>query len=459
MINTKLWLAQRGLNSDSAQKRLETVQRIRALKDPEAIEVLTDAMQDQEAAVRAEIVAALGDFDKITTSIKPLIAALRDPSDAVQEIAAQSLKRINHPSATDALVGALLRGTPGVQYHVTQALQAQNWTPRTPAEQIPFYLATGDFKRVAMFGAESLSALVGVLKGGSYERRVAAATALGELGEAGGLKPLLNALKDHEPLVRVAVVNALASMGDKQAVPALIAILRDRARNVRVAVISALGQLGDKQAVQPLSGLVKDREWEVRAVLAEALGRLADRTALPVVMDLLRDRDQEVRQNAADALGQVGDESSVDCLILAMVDEHMGVRQASARALALLDPYWEKHPRAKALVPQLQEALRHRDSGVQFAASTLIRRITGRTGSDLARPPGAEGFATGDQAFDVFQLLLRDPDDDVRLAAVEAIARLNLPASVPALQSLLNDKNRWVKQAADKGLLAITSGR
>jgi len=460
MLNTKLWMAQRGLNSDSAQKRLETIQRIRALQDPAAVEVLTEAMQDQEPAVRAEIVAALGDYEGNTAAVKSLINALRDPSDAVQELAAQSLKKIRSATATDALVGALLRGTAGVQYHVTQALQALNWTPRSTAEQIPFYLASGDFKRVAMFGAEALSALVGVLRAGSYERRVAAATALGELGEASGLKPLLGALKDHEPLVRVAVVNSLASMGDKQAVPGLISALRDRARNVRVAVVTALGQLGDKQAVPPLLALEKDREWEVRAVLVEALGRLGDRVALPIVMNLLRDRDQEVRQNAADALGLVGDESTIDCLILAMVDEHMGVRQASARALALLDPYWDRHPKAKAMVPQFQEALRHRDSGVQFAAATLIRRITGRTGTDLARPPGADGFGpTGDQAFDVFQLLLRDSDDDVRLAAVEAIVRMNQPASVPALQSLLNDKNRWVKQAADKGLLAITSGR
>ena len=55
MLNTKLWMAQRGLNSDSAQKRLEAVQRIRALKDPEAIEVLTKQMQDPEPAVRVEV--------------------------------------------------------------------------------------------------------------------------------------------------------------------------------------------------------------------------------------------------------------------------------------------------------------------------------------------------------------------------------------------------------------------
>jgi HEAT repeat protein len=240
----------------------------------------------------------------------------------------------------------------------------------------------------------------------------------------------------------------------------LISALKDRERNVRVAVVSALGQLGDKQAIKPLLALVNDREWEVRAVLAEALGRLGDRSALRAVMGLLHDRDQEVRQNAADAVGRVGDESAIDSLVLAMVDEHMGVRQAAARALSLLDPYWERNPKARALIPQLQEAMRHRDSGVQFAAAGLLRRLTGRSGAELVTmsAPGSFG-QTGDRAFDALQTLLRDPDDEVRLAAVEAIVRMKLPASVPALQGALGDKNRWVKQAADKGLLAITSGK
>lgn len=459
MLNTKLWLAQRGLNSDSAQKRLEAVQRIRALKDSAAIEVLTEAMQDQEPAVRAEVVAALGDIED-RRALKPLIAALRDHSDAVQEIAVQVIKKFGDASVVDALVGVLLRGTPGVQYHTAQTLRALNWSPRTMGEQIPFYVACGDFKRVTMFGSAAISALTAVLRSGSYERRVAAAQALAEIGEAGVLKPLLGALKDPEPQVRSAAANGLARVGDKQATSGLISLLRDRDRNVRVAVISALGQLGDRQAVKALQGLVNDREWEVRAVLAEALGRLGDKNALPTVMGLLHDRDQEVRQNAADAAGRVGDESAIESLVLAMVDEHMGVRQAAARALALLDPYWERNPKARSLIPQLQEAMRHFNSGVQFAASGLLRRLTGRSGSEIATTPGTEVFGrTGNQAFDILQNLLRDADEEVRLAAVEALVRMKLPACVPALQALLSDKNRWVKQAADKGLLAITSGK
>jgi hypothetical protein len=78
--------------------------------------------QDQEPAVRAEIVSALGDIEHRSV-LKPLLAALRDHSDAVQELAVQALKKVGDASVIDPLVGVLLRGTPGVQYHAAQTLR------------------------------------------------------------------------------------------------------------------------------------------------------------------------------------------------------------------------------------------------------------------------------------------------------------------------------------------------
>ena len=139
----------------------------------------------------------------------------------------------------------------------------------------------------------------------------------------------------------------------------------DKVRNVRVAAVVALGQIGDRYALESLHGLVNDREWEVRAVLAESLGKLADKRSQHIVLGLLNDRDQEVRQNAAEALGKVGDESVLESLVMAMVDEHMGVRQASSRAIIMVDPYWDRSPVVQGMLPDLREAMKHRDTGVQ----------------------------------------------------------------------------------------------
>jgi HEAT repeat protein len=455
MVNTKLWLAHRQLATGSPQKRLEAVQKMRALEDPEAVPFLAEALRDPEAAVRTEVASALGDF-KHPEAVKTLIMALRDHAEAVQEAAAQALKKNGDASVIDPLVGLLMRGTPGAQYHAAQTLHALNWVPRTPGEQIPFYVARGDFKRVSRFGPAVINALAAVLRSGSVERRVAAANTLAELGEPSVVKLLISALKDNEAAVRSAAINGLARMGDSQAVTGLLPLLKDRDRNVRVATVSALGQMADKGAITPLMEMASDREWEVRAMLAETLGRLGDRSALSTVLELAKDSDQEVRQNAVEALGRVGNESTLHSLVLAMIDEHMGVRQAAARAAMMLDPYWQRSPKLQTALPELQAAMRHGDSGVQVAATGLLRRLTGRSADELlsASPPRV-GIPVSDAMTEFFQGLLADPDEDVRLAAAEALGRGRLPATIPALQTALTDKSKWVRQAAEQGIAAV----
>ena len=455
MVNTKLWMAQRQLATGSPQKRLETVQKLRALEDPEGVPLLVEALNDVEAAVRTEVASALGDF-KHPAAIKALLSALRDQAEAVQEAAAQALRKNGDASVIEPLVGLLLRGTPGVQYYTAKTLDALNWVPRTPGEQIPYFVARGDFKRVSLFGSAAIKALAAVLRSGSDERRVAAANTLAELGEASVLNLLISALKDREAVVRSAAINGLARLGDRQAVTGLLPLLKDRNCNVRVAAVSALGQLADGAAIKPLLALVKDAEWEVRAGLVEALGRFGDRSALSAVLSLVKDSDQEVRQNAVEALGRLGDESAIDSLVLGMVDEDMGVRQAAARAAAMLDPFWQRSPRIPALLPELQAATQRGHSGVQMAAVALLRRLTGVSATDLLSPsPTAVGKPAGASLTEFFQRMLKDPDEDVRLAAAEALGRGRSPATIPALQIALVDKSKWVRQAAERGITAV----
>ena len=63
MINTKLWLVKRQLGSKLPQRRLKAVQSLRGGNDPEAVAMLISALEDPEAAVRSEVVIALGDYD------------------------------------------------------------------------------------------------------------------------------------------------------------------------------------------------------------------------------------------------------------------------------------------------------------------------------------------------------------------------------------------------------------
>ena len=456
MINTKLWFAKGQLSSKLPQRRMKAVQSLRGVNDPEAVGVLVSALEDPEAAVRSEVVNALGGISDPTV-VRALIGALRDRSETVQALAVQALKRIGDASATESLVGVLLRGSPNVQIHAANALRSLGWTPQTMDEQIPYYVATGDFKRVLMFGAPAMNAILAVLRSGTQERRMAVANLLGETSDPAAAKPLTAALKDSEPSVRAAAANAIGRLADRQLSSALLPLLKDKACNVRVAAVSAIGRLGGDSALEVLTHLATDREWEVRMTLAEALARLKDERALPTVLQLLKDSDQEVRQSAASALGDMGNENHIEPLLMAMVDEHMGVRHAAGRSLAMIEPYWEKSARVRAFVPRLEEAMSDHDPSVQSAAALLLRRLTGRTAAEILAAETKAVSPRNEELVELFRQLMTDQDECLRLAAAEALGRLKLPIGIQPLQNALRDPSKWVKQAVEHSLQEITS--
>lgn len=455
MVNTKLWLVGRQLRSKSPQRRLRAVQKLRGSSRARAAELLRHAFADADAAVRAEAVAALGELEE-ESALETLIAALHDPAAEVQEAAVHALKRLGGVAAIEALASSLNQDGTAVQWRAARALQALGWSPRTPAEELQFFIATGQLRRVGRFGTAAIGPLSTVLKEGPYEQRVAAATTLAEIADPAVIKPLLGALKDSDALVRTAAVNALTRVGDPEAVSAVTAALKDQERNVRVAATACLGQLGDPQSVEPLMAMLKDAEWEVRATALEALGRLGDPRAFQSVAARLDDGDEEVRLHAAEACAQVGDESVVEKLVLTMLDEHSGVRQAAARALNKLDPLWDRSERVQCLLPNLQAATRHKDASVQYAAATLLRRVTG--GAPIQSPDTArrtEARREPQQVLRILTDLLRDPDALVRLAAAEALGRKPAPGAAEALQGALADADAWVQGAARKSLHAL----
>ncbi|MCU0785856.1 MAG: HEAT repeat domain-containing protein [Verrucomicrobia bacterium] len=431
------------------------MQILRSLADPALIELLAGALNDSDSEVRREAASALGDL-KDDGALHALIGAVRDPVEPVQEAAIQALERQGEMAAVGPLVSALLHGTPTIQWRAAHALKVLQWRPRTEAEEIQSLVAMGEIERTLVFGAAAVNAVAAVLKTGSYEKRVAAVNVLGEINEPTVIKPLQDALRDPDALVRTAVAYALARVGGPQVVPGLIHALKDNDRNVRVAVAVALGKLSDARAVEPLILLLKDKEWEVRAAALESLGRLGDARAFKPVAERLDDKDQEVRQYAVDAVAQVGDESIIEKLVLTMVDGHSGVRQAAARALPRLDPYWDRSERVQRLLPTLQTAARNKDSAVQFAASNLLKRLSGRSSSEgtlaLAR---SEVERKRHTIVTILQDLLRDRDAEVRLAAVESIARLELTACVDAVKAAAEDADGWVKAAAQQTFNAL----
>jgi len=86
---------------------------------------------------------------------------------------------------------------------------------------------------------------------------------------------LLLALKDEDKRVRIAAAHALGEIGDRRSVGPLIFMLEDEDRDIRFVSASILGKIGDFRAVEPLTRACTDENCFVRITVKDALTRLS----------------------------------------------------------------------------------------------------------------------------------------------------------------------------------------
>ncbi|BAZ67824.1 PBS lyase HEAT-like repeat protein [Fischerella sp. NIES-4106] len=187
--------------------------------------------------------------------------------------------------------------------------------------------------------------------------RASAAYALGNLGEAGAkyAPDILNFLKDEKVNadVRGNAASALENLKEAEAkyVPDILNFLKDQKEDaqVRASVAYALGKLGEAGAkyAPDLANILKDQkaDVQVRASVAYALGKLGEAGAkyAPDLANILKDQkaDVQVRASVAYALGKLGEAGAKYALDLANIlkDQKADVlvRCEAARALGNLE--------------------------------------------------------------------------------------------------------------------------
>jgi HEAT repeats len=168
-----------------------------------------------------------------------------------------------------------------------------------------------------------------------------AAEALGKIGDASAVEPLIEALGSDDRVLLRRVAWALGAIGDRRAVEPLAKALAEDALENRLEVAIALGRMGDARAVEPLLEGVDNLNWQ--SMVVPWLARLRDRRAVEPLLALLKAADASSRRLGAQALGLIGDARSVEPLIAALGDDDVVVRRAAVDALGIMhDPRAER---------------------------------------------------------------------------------------------------------------------
>lgn len=333
--------------------------------DAPLVDPLRRALKDEDAFVRANAAAALGQLvPAAKASGGDLAAALDDVAEDVRTWAAMALASLGAEEFQDALAGHLK--DPGARVRAAVAT------------------ALGTLGEKGLRFADALAAL---RADGDKDVRAAALGALGGLGEARLLPALLAGLEDPDPTVRLAAASAVMGFGPaaRSALPALLARPTDADSGVRGILLSTLAALGDPTALPALRAGLRDADGSVRSQAATALGQIGPEglDALPDLIEALFDMEPAVRAGAAYAIGAHGPRArrALPAVRRALEDPDpiaLGNICAALGALAAGDP-----ATARSAAPVLLRLIRTAGPGVRGYAAQTLARLTPTDGVDM----------------------------------------------------------------------------
>jgi HEAT repeat protein len=333
-------------------------------------------------------------------------------------------------------------------------------------------------------GQRSIPALLRALRSDDPELAMFAANVLGRTRDPAAVPHLVALLEHADANVAQAAIDALAQLRATVAVQSLVKAL-DRDPWLRFAAVDALGEIGDAQAVGPLVPLLEDNT--LRLGVVEALGKIGSPEALGALARLLReDQSSEVFAACLRAIGRAL-EAQPDERILHHIESwaHLGspaATEVQARLIQVLTDSEEGSYGSaidiseKEAGAQLVRALRLRPlyatlvlAGCDPALREVLQFCAVSIGSEIA-PALDEGLNCSNRNVRVLAIncigaiglaelvpgllgLLDDADETIRAAAVNALARLRHGEAARPIVRLLADHSAMVREAA---LAALT---
>jgi HEAT repeat protein len=266
-----------------------------------------------------------------------------------------------------------------------QPLEIPEITPETPEEPEP---------PEPVPEKSPLERYLEALRSSDETVRAAAVAALQGMGKEAVIY-LIQALNDPQPAVRIAAAEALGQIGDVDAVDPLIRTTRDEREDVRIAAASALARIGNKKSIQPLIRLFADRYHGVRVAAADAVATFG-RAALDPLEEALSDPVTVVRVTAARAVGLIGLIDTIPLLIDHLGDPAAEVRWSVARALAGFGP---------PVIDPLSLVMRRGSKDMRLAAIDALWEIE------------------DERVVDILRQALDDKDEEVREKAAAALKK------------------------------------
>ena len=406
--------------------RAAAIVSLGALKDERAAAPLLAALSDENAEIRLQAAAALGNL-KDAKAVAKLSEMVENPlePDNVRAAAVTALGNIGDKTAEDVLIRALDIRVGNIAKNAMIALGKLESTTA-----VPKLIAILEDKRIPLDAGTAVLA--------NASSRTKAARALGTIGGPRAAEALGRQLVDDTEYIvaledegnrrnlglddlrrnwswEIYVVAAKKLDLPAFVAPKMAARAADAWENnaVRNAAMVALGRCDSEEASLDVSDLkqrLTDPDIEIRKATALAVGQAGLSEFIPDLVQIMKgenETDKDVRRAATQGLGELADPSTTDALIDVMNndDNHVEIRRDASRALgkiatdkavtALVAKLTELHESQitrgfrldviKALgeaknanaVTLLETILQDQDAEIHFQAAAALFEITG----------------------------------------------------------------------------------
>ena len=261
------------------------------------------------AALRA--VGNLGFNEAAVTAIEKQLV---DSTRVVRLLASVALVKLGENTARDTIVNAVVHGDEELAEMAIGELEQANY------HGVPTLVALQNRgireERLGRALHHVRDQLIDQLQDDDPEMRRPSAAALGAVGDAIAVGPLLDLLEDPSNLVRFHAATSLVRLGDDRGSEFLFQALADSDPILRLNAIKSLVrvQLLSGGVEDRLLGCLRDDNAALRSGAAQILGQARVHGALQALLSITGDTEAEVRWNAAIALGHLGAATSREAL-------------------------------------------------------------------------------------------------------------------------------------------------
>jgi len=325
------------------------------------------------------------------------------------------------------LVGAAILGSSAAILHAGEKA-VDKWAP--PAAKPPSYPAPQKMPINAALADSARSELIQDQNAQDAFLRAHAIEAWKEIGDkdaatVAGVKGLL----DPAAVVRFAACMTLGEVRAVKTHDQVFKLIDDKDRNVQVAVRYAQHRMGDRRHSHDLEKFAMDWDKSVRANTVMVLGLLNEPSALKILKHMTGDKSAAVVMQVAEARWRLGDIDGLADLISGSVSQHPDEQISAYLAMA--------GPRDQRVIEHVRGGLTGEYAEVKLAAA----RAMGMLGSD-------EGYGIAMHS-------VKAADPRQRALTALAFGSIGRSDAQPYLSELLKDKDDEVRLAAATGILQL----